>query len=169
MLKLIFAALVLGGFCFANIIKDDVYLKGQKEYDLKEVCDFFYKQDYPLIEIISITKLDCMKATVDVSSFCKKKQADDPFLIRGHIDKKKKKVICQSASRVILKYDCSKDGGQYCEDSSVGCYILRDRYAIRLKIIHHSLLNESKGKKVLTCYFQSKDLEQLDEKILKTP
>lgn len=161
MSKVILAALFMGGFCFAQILKDDVHLKDQKEYELKDVCNFFFKQDYPLIEIKSATRLDCMKGVIEVGSFCKKKQSDDPFLIRGFIDKEKKKVVCQSARRVIVNYDCTKDGSQSCADSSIGCYILRDKLAMRLKIVHHSFVTEGKGKKVLACYFQSKDSEIL--------
>ena len=162
MFKIILAALLLSGFCFADIIQDDIVIKDHKEYDLKEVCNFFYHQDYPIIEIKTATKLDCMKGVVSVTTFCKQKQSDDPFLARGYIDRNKKKAVCQSARRVMFKYSCEKDGSQKCEDSSIGCYIFRDILAVRLKIVHHSFITDEKGRKVLTCYFQTRDLENLD-------
>lgn len=153
----------MSGISYAKIIKDDVYLVGQKEYDLKTVCDFFYKQDFPLIEIKSATQLDCMKGQVSVGTFCAQKQSDDPHLIRGFIDSKNNKVICQSAKRVILKYSCSNKDPKHCEDSSIGCYILKEKLAMRLKVVHHSITTDTPGKKSLNCYYESKNSEALDK------
>lgn len=132
----------------AKILKYDVYQSSKKEYSFKEVCKKQLNKDFPLIEEKSSFELDCMGKTIDVNTFCEKTQVYDPYLIRGFI--KESKVYCQSARRVILKYECSKTS--FCNDSSVSCFKLQAKLARRLKLVHHSLIKQS-NTKILNCYF----------------
>lgn len=95
-----------------------------------------------------------MGKTVEVRKYCEKELISDPYYIRAVIDKEEKKIICKSANKVILKYECEKTNS-YCDDSEIGCFKLQEKLATRLKLEHHSILKEN-SKKVLNCYFMPK-------------
>jgi hypothetical protein len=90
-----------------------------------------------------------MGKKVEISKFCDHKEAANPYFIRGTVDKVKKKVICLSSKRVILKYECEGKKDRFCVDAEIGCFLLKEKLARRLKISHQSLSN----KKILNCYF----------------
>ncbi len=104
-------------------------------------------KEYPLIEKKSVYELDCMKKIIDVREFCAKKEADNPYLTRAIV--KNNKVFCQSAKRVVVKYECEGNKDKYCNDVEVGCFLIKEKLAMRLKIAHQSLLQN----KVLNCHF----------------
>ena len=62
---------------------------------------------------------------------------------------KNNKVFCQSAKRVVVKYECEGNKDKYCNDVEVGCFLIKEKLAMRLKIAHQSLLQN----KVLNCHF----------------
>jgi hypothetical protein len=167
MIKLIIKAHVLS-MCLlltlpihAKLLKHEVFQISKKEFSFKHVCKTMLKKEYPLIQVHSTSKLDCMSQLVDAGKFCDKELADDPYLVRGFVDRKDKKVKCQSGRRVIVKYDCTKGPGQYCDDSSIGCYYIKEKLARRLKVSHHSLTGNGRGKKELNCYFSLNNYEDL--------
>lgn len=137
---------------YTKVIKYDVYQISKKEHTLNEVCLKILNKEYPLVEMNSVTQVDCMSTLVEINDFCEKTYPTDPYLIRGIVEKDK--AYCQSASEVILKYTCdSKD--EYCFDSSIGCFKLQAKLARRLKVIHHSIIKKSKSSE-LNCYFAKK-------------
>lgn len=134
---------------YSKISKFDVYQVAKKEFTLGDVCQTLLKKNYPLIQAHSQSQVDCMSTIVDVTTFCETKLAADPYLIRGFVENAK--AYCQSATRVILKYSCESKSDEYCKDSSIGCYKLKDKLAKRLKTVHHSIID----KKELNCYFSA--------------
>lgn len=129
----------------SKVLKYDVYQISKTEHSLKEVCQKILNKDYPLVTMHSISQVDCMSKIVDVNSFCKKMNPSDLYLIRGIVFKNK--AFCQSAKRVILKYACN-NSNEYCKDSSIGCYKLKSKLAIRLDVIHSSIMDNK-----LNCYY----------------
>ena len=134
---------------FAKILKDEKYITGQTEFSFQEVCKFLTKRESPIIEFSNISALNCMGEKKEISKFCDHKEAANPYFIRGIVDKKKRKVVCLSSKRVIIKYGCEGKADQYCKDAEIGCFLLKEKLAKRLKISHQSVTD----KKVLNCYF----------------
>jgi hypothetical protein len=134
----------------AKIIKDEHYITSSYKYSWKEACRFLTKRDSPLIAYKSVDSLDCMGKTVKVISFCDDKQVTNPYFTRAIVSNAKKQVICQSAKRVILKWECEGKEDKYCVDPEVGCFLFKERLARRLKLVHHSITD----KKYLNCYFE---------------
>lgn len=146
---------------FAKIIKHDVYQTSKEKHSYKQVCFERFKRDFPLIGKKSISKLDCMGKVVDAITYCEQKHVDKQNLVRAYLDDKSKSVVCQSAQKVILKYSCEGKKDHYCQDKSIGCFKLKETFARRLKLSHESLLSDLAGKKVLNCYFISKETNDL--------
>jgi len=142
----------------ANITKDDITVTGQNEYSFTQTCKLLTKRESPLIEVLNISSLDCMGQAVNVSDFCYKIEVDNPFYVRAIIDRKDKKVICKSARRVIVKYECNRASKEkFCQDKQIGCYFLQEKLARRLKLVHSSVLPiVGKTYKELNCYFGKK-------------
>lgn len=90
-----------------------------------------------------------MGEEIKVSNFCEKELKDDKSYARAFI--RDGKVICQSASRVIMSLECGKNS-EYCKDKDIGCFKLKERFATRLKLSHGSVVNNK-----LNCYFSSLD------------
>ncbi len=145
----------------AKVTKDEVYITGENEYTFKEACKLVTKRESPLIEALSVTSLDCMGTAITVSDFCFKKESSNAFYVRAVVDKKNKKVICKSARRVIVKYECdSPSKKKFCDDPQIGCYFLQEKLARRLKVVHSSVLPSSnKSHKELNCYFGQKEVQ----------
>lgn len=150
----------------AKIIKDDVLLVDKKVFSFREVCKELTHRESPLISFHSITKLDCMGTVVEVGKFCDQKTQDDPYYIRAVVSKKDKQVFCKSAKRVQLKYLCESSKDRLCEDKEIGCYLLQEKLAKRLKVVHSSLISKE-NKKYLNCHFLPKrdDLNISSDKI----
>lgn len=142
----------------AKIIKDEVSLVAEESYSYSQVCDHLTKRPSPLISYVSISKLDCMGQKVEVSKFCDQKTQDDPYYIRAVINKEQKKIICKSAKRVHIKYACESKDDQFCQDKEIGCYLMQEKFAKRLKSAHVSILDGPKGK-ILSCHFTPKTSE----------
>ena len=88
-----------------------------------------------------------MKKMIDVRKFCEKKEAANPYLTRGKVGKNS--VLCQSAKRVVIKYECEGKEDKFCQDVEIGCFLIREKLAMRLKLAHRSLTQE----KYLNCHF----------------
>jgi hypothetical protein len=140
----------------AKILQDEVVISDEKFFSFKEVCLELTKRDSPLISEHSLTELDCMGKIIKVGDFCDKKTMDDPYYIRGLVDKTQKKVICKSAKRVHMKYECKNSYDRFCQEAELGCYLLQELFAKRLKTSHATLLTEGKSK-ILSCHFLPKN------------
>ena len=150
------ACLFFYGPVFSKIIRDDHYVTGEKSFDWKQVCFKLTKRSSPLIEYKNIRELDCMGKAVKVVRFCDEIEAANPYFTRAIISKSKKQVICQSAKRVVIKYECEGKADRYCKDVDMGCFLFKEMLARRLKLAHQSLTdNQLKDKKFLNCYFDS--------------
>jgi len=140
---------------YAKIIKYQL-LNSQKEiFSFKEVCADNGVTDAPLIEVKTASSLDCMTKETPIRSFCLKKMKNNSSFIRARYDLAKNEIYCQSADRVILKYQCSKKTMGYCQNDQIGCDRLRNILAQNLSLIGHSIHEEVLGEKTLSCYFSS--------------
>jgi hypothetical protein len=157
MARLMACLFLFSNLVHSKILKDEVSLVKNTEFSFQEVCFGMTKRKSELIEVQSISSLDCMGTVVSAGKFCYKKMAHDPYYIRGVVDSENKKVLCKSAKKVILKYGCYK-GEKLCEDSEIGCFKLQEKLAARLGLSHHS---KSLDSKVLNCYFTPKDSSYL--------
>ena len=148
-------------FSYAKILKDEVSIVDETIYSYDQVCKYLTKRESPLISYSTISKLDCMGKIVEVSKFCDEKTQDDPYYIRAVVSKEKKEVICKSAKRVHIKYECESKNDEICQDKEVGCYLMQEKFAKRLKTDHASLIHRG-TKKVLNCHFTPK-IDQMDK------
>lgn len=92
-----------------------------------------------------------MGTTVKVVTFCDEVEASNPYFTRAFVSVKTKKVVCQSAKRVILKWQCEGNSDPYCKDIDIGCFLFKEKLARRLKLVHKSL----DSGKYLNCYFDA--------------
>lgn len=97
-----------------------------------------------------------MGTKVRVEKFCDQKFVADPYYIRAVVDKSSEKVICKSAKRVHIKYQCEGKADQYCKDKEIGCYLFQEKLAKRLKLTHSSLMKHGSQKRTLNCHFTPK-------------
>ncbi|MBC77210.1 MAG: hypothetical protein CME64_14460 [Halobacteriovoraceae bacterium] len=152
------ACLLWACFCFsthAKIIKYDIAVTKDNYFSLKEVCKTMIKMDAPLVEAVSVSKIECMGKLVDAIDFCDKKFTDNSQFARALA--KDRKLNCQLAKRVSLSYLC-KSGDDNCKDKDIGCQKLKSRLARNLRISHSSLVSNGKEKK-LSCYYDSESVE----------
>lgn len=134
-----------------EIIKDDKTVTARSKFSFEEACEYLTKRKSPLIDYKSITSLSCMGEVKDVAPFCDYKEAANPYFIRAIVLKDKKQVECLSAKKVILKYKCEGAKDKLCLDSEIGCFLLREKLAKRLKTVHESLTD---NKTILNCYYE---------------
>lgn len=132
---------------YANFLVDDHYTTKTTEYTFQEVCRALTLRDAPLIEGEG-SVLDCMGTKVKPIDFCLKREVTNPYITRAVISDRK--ILCKSASRVILKWKCEGETDRYCKDKDVGCFLFKEVLARRLKLAHHSLQNGE-----LNCYFDT--------------
>ena len=163
--------ILLSSSAFAKLTRFDVYGSKKHEYEYKTVCDNFGIQDAPLIEPEGVRQLDCMGKDVKVLDYCLKQEFPSENLLRGYVDTKKEKVVCQTGSRLVLSFACGKGIGsrKYCKDSKHACEILRDTFAVKLKIGHHYLTKPEdniKSSATLFCNFVAKEDDPDSEKII---
>jgi hypothetical protein len=133
-------------------VKYDVHGSTKLEFDFKAVC-LDKKLETSLIQIKDSNTLDCFGKKVNISNYCELKVSTD--FIRGFIDKKSQKVICQSAKRIVFKYDC-KSNKTYCK-SVKACDFVKEKLAKSLSILHRSIIDNN-----LNCYFTSKSEGSID-------
>lgn len=154
------ACLLWACFCFptyGKILNYDIAVIKDNYFSLNEVCQTMIKINAPLVEAVSLTKIECMGKLVDAIEFCDKKFSNSPELARALA--KDKKLNCQMANRVSVSYLCKK-GDEYCKDKEIGCQKLKSRLARNLRISQSSLVAVENGKK-LSCYYDSESLERL--------
>lgn len=147
---------------FAEVIQDDVTTTEKNPFQFKYVCQKMVTHESPLIEVASGTELDCMGKKVDVSDFCFKEMAHDPYYIRAYIKKETKEVVCHSGKKVLFKFRCVKLQDRHLCDSDVkkSCTYIQRKLARRLDLVHSSFTKNEKGIKELNCYFESLPLEK---------
>jgi len=146
----------------AHIIQDDVAVEERISFSFKDVCTKSGFADSPLIEVDSGTRLDCMSKKVEVSDFCDKELASDPYYLRAYIDQKQNKVVCLTGKKVIFKYLCVKqtDKKLCAENSKMSCHSIQAKLAKRLDLVHHAVVKNDKGIPQLNCFFESLPLHE---------
>ncbi len=143
-------------FSFAHIVQDDVTIVNKFPHKFYEVCKQSGYPDSPLIDVVSGTEIDCMGRKVDVSEFCDKSLAADPYYLRAFIDKMKNEVVCITGKKVIFRYQCVKlsDRAICSKNARDSCTDVHKRLARRLELIHASYIRTDKGIKQLDCFFE---------------
>lgn len=136
----------------AEVVTYNNTVKSENRYSWNKVCKDLVNRASPLIEFKSISELNCMGKNVKVNKFCFRKEAGNPYYARAIVDKKKKEVVCQSSTRVILKWKCEGKRDIYCKDLDTGCFLLKEKMAVRLKLAHKSFTD---NRKYLNCYFDT--------------
>lgn len=149
--------LFLISISYAGVIKDDVSVTDRVSFSWKTVCTKMVSFDSPLIEPVSGTEIDCMGKKVNVTDFCEKEMAHDPYFLRGYVNEASKEVVCQSGKKVIFKYQCVRlaDKRICGQTAEISCKEIRQKLARRLDIVHQSFTKNEKGIKELNCYFES--------------
>lgn len=147
--------------CFAGVVRDDVTVTDRASFSWKSVCAKMVSHESPLIDPVSGTELDCMGKKVNVSDFCEKELAQDPYYLRGYVSEASKEVICQSGKKVIFKYQCVrlKDRALCSKSPKAACQEIRHKLARRLDVVHQSFTKNDKGIRELNCYFESLPLD----------
>lgn len=145
---------------FSRLLEYDVVGSDKRFFELKNVCERMGHLHTPIIDISSSNELDCMGKKVSLLEFCLKDFKTNTKFIRGFADKKEKKVICELASRIMLKLECDTKNDINCMDSEIGCTEFKKTLAHNLKLAQHSLIDPSgivedkkSRQKVLTCHF----------------
>jgi hypothetical protein len=141
---------------YGALSRFDVY-GGEKLYhDLSQVCLEQLNRSSPIIDIIDHKTLDCMGERADVTEFCYQKNKTEEGYLRGYVDQKLKKVICQRAQRLIVQYRCvDRDLSVFCEEAARGCAKVKEIFAKNIPIIHQSLIERKSIRvKELNCYFE---------------
>lgn len=116
------------------------------------------KKNYPLVQKMSISIVDCMSHHVEAIDFCKIKEASNPYLVRAVVDKEN--VKCISSKKINLRYLC-KNKDPICKTSKVTCESLGKKLAARLVVdAHYEVLN-TKSQKEIICYFLPKKVKAL--------
>lgn len=136
----------------AEVIRYDNSVSGSSEFSWSEACKYLTKRESPIIDFESVSHLNCMGVKKSVIDFCDYKEAANPYFARAIVSKKNKTVICQSSKRVILKWKCEGKTDKYCKDPEIGCFLLKEKMARRLKLAHRSLTDK---KSYLNCYFDT--------------
>lgn len=142
----------------AAVLKHDISSPRYKDFEYKEVCETMGSKDAILITPKSLTELECLNKSYNLTDFCLKKYPLEKSLTRGHVDQEKKKVICEMSESVMLSVSCDSRDLKYCFNPKHGCEELRKIYAYRLEIAHYSLLEKN-----LNCYFSKPIGESLNE------
>lgn len=136
---------------FAKILKFEHKVTKESEHSFEKVCNEMAGKSIPLAQYANIKELDCMGQMIDVRKFCIKEEAANAYYTRALVAKKKKKVVCQSAKEVRIKYLCEKENDPYCKSEAIGCALFKKSMAYRLKLQYSYL--SSNVPKSLTCYF----------------
>lgn len=147
---------------FAHVLQDDVSVTDKSRFQFSTVCKTMVAHESPLIEVASGTELDCMGKKVDVSKFCEKELAADPYYLRGSVDRDNKEVVCLSGKKVLFKYLCvkAKDKALCSSEAKSACQYIQGKLARRLDIVHSSFTENHKRIKQLNCYFESLPLKE---------
>lgn len=153
---LIFSFIFIQRASYGALSRFDVY-GGEKLYhDYSQVCSEYLKRPSPIIEVIDHKTLDCMGERADISQYCYENNKNEEGYLRGYVDVKAAKVICQRAKRLIVQYRCGKnDLSVFCEDAKRGCQKVREIFAKNIPMVHQSLIERKPSRiKELNCYFE---------------
>lgn len=154
-------AILFSSLSNARILTFEVNEKERETFTAKEVCLFSLKKEAPLVEIgKDKTQVDCMSEMVSINAFCREKRKLDPFFARGFYDEVNSKIVCQSARKIILKYECESKLERFCEEATKGCLEMKERFAYELNIVHSGLSSSEEGNKVLICLFEAKTIRE---------
>ena len=140
------------------VLVDEIKLTSKETFTLKEVCQEMVTHPTPLIDVKSITTIDCMGKKVSVADFCQKKMITDPYYLRGYA--KKDRVECLSGKSVIFKYKCRKNDSLCSQAAGESCASLKQKLAYRLDVVHSSLIPKETGKQ-LNCFYESLPLKKI--------
>ena len=145
-------------FLWGAVLVDDISITSKEIFTLKEFCQEMVTHPTPLIEVKSITTVDCMGKKVSVSDFCQKKMVTDPYYLRGYA--LKDHVECLSGKKVIFKYGCRKSDQLCAGEARASCENLRQKIAYRLDLVHSSIIPKESGKQ-LNCFYESLPLAKM--------
>lgn len=158
--RLFISFLLTPQLLWGAVLVDEISLTSKETFSLSEFCQEMVTHPTPLIEVKSISTVDCMGKKVSVSDFCQKKMATDPYYLRGYA--KKDHVECLSGKKVIFKYGCRKTDHLCASEAKTSCENLRAKIAYRLDIVHSSIIPKESGKQ-LNCYFESLPLKSIKQ------
>jgi hypothetical protein len=96
--------------------------------------------------------IDCMSKKVKAIDYCDKTVDKKYPLASAKV--KDNSVDCLIASKIEFKYECDSSSDTYCDDKKIGCFMVAQDFALRLKLVHSSILKVGK-KNQLNCYFLS--------------
>jgi hypothetical protein len=137
---------------YSEVIRYDNSVTGSSKFSWEQVCKFLTKRASPLIDFKSVSEISCMGEVKQAIDFCDHIEAKNPYFARAIVSKEDRTVRCQSSKRVILKWKCEGKLDKYCKDPDVGCFLLKEKMARRLKLAHKSL---TENGKILNCYFDT--------------
>jgi hypothetical protein len=124
-------------FSDAKVLNFELVNADKHFFSFLEVCESIGKIEFPsLIGAIDQRSLNCLKSNVQVSTFCKKRFNKNVRYTRGVVDLKKRRIFCEQADRVYLKYRC--DTGSLCEQKEFACEYFQSEFARNLSLIKSS-------------------------------
>ena len=156
--KIFYLLLFFLNSSYGAVLKHEISGPRYEEFSFKEVCEKFGAKNFELIDVKSLTEIDCMGKVFPVNNFCLDKFPLDKTFTRALLDKKTKKVKCEFSSSVMLAVSCDARDLKYCFKPEEGCEQLKKIYANRLGIAHFSILEKN-----LNCYFAKPLGETLNE------
>jgi len=143
----------------AKVMEFKVSKQIRKTSSFKEACEVMGYSDNLLVESKGMVALDCMGKIVKVNDFCAKKPQKGKAFLRGFINKKEKKVICQYGNSANLSLSCeTRKTRKYCGAPAESCRKLKNYFAKDLEVTHHSRLFANE-QETLNCYFGKLNLD----------
>lgn len=142
----------------AAVIKHEVSKARFDEFPFREVCEKLGAKNFELIEVKSMSEIDCMGKVFPAIDFCLNKYPLDKTLTRAIVDEKTKMVKCEHSESVMVSVSCDARDLKYCFDPKKGCDDLKKIYANRLQVAHYSMLEKN-----INCYFAKPIGESLNE------
>jgi len=126
-------------------------------FSVQEACLSLGKFRQTIIDVDDYNQLDCTGQKLDLMGFCGDKVENRQNFARGFYHRGMKKIICQEAEQVTLVYGCSKFELEQCESAEKICLKLKDRVALRPRLLKFSTSNTLAGKaKKVTCLYQAR-------------
>ncbi|HLT22008.1 MAG TPA: hypothetical protein VKZ84_01125 [Bacteriovoracaceae bacterium] len=148
--------IILPQVSWGRVLSDDISLTSKETFTLKELCQEMVTHPTPLIEVKSITTVDCMGKKINVADFCQKKMVTDPYYLRGYA--RNDRVECISGKKVIFKYACRKKDRLCTGTAEKSCHELKSKLAYRLDIVHSSFIQKESYKQ-LNCFYETTPLK----------
>ncbi len=141
---------LLTSWAHARLLQDEVSGEVVLELTLKQACELQGHQELPLVEAVGKDKIDCMGKIILIAPSCLKKRSDE-FL---KFSLEEKKIRCFYGKQVLLSLACDERDKNYCLDSKKSCLSLGQKFAMKLDLFRHSVVEREK-EKVLNCLFDS--------------